>query len=263
MSVVGIVGLGFVGGALNYSFTQKQITQVLYDKYKQGGIGHIDDLLKADIVFLCLPTLYNEELKQYDKTAIHEVCDYLSQAKYQGSVVIKSTIEPGTTAELQQQYKLNLLHNPEFLTAKTANEDFHNQKHIVIGGSTDEHINKLKQFYETHYPTATVSTCSTVESESMKLFVNNFYAMKIQIFNEFYFLTEKLGADYQKIVKLMLMNGWIAPHHVNVPGPDGKFSYGGMCFPKDTQALLQVMKNHQTPSAVLEATIQERNQMRK
>lgn len=257
--LVGIVGLGFVGGALNHSFTQKNIDLVLYDKYKQGGIGNINDVLKTDFAFLCLPTLYNDELKQYDKTALYEVCDFLSQEQYAGFVVVKSTVEPGTTEDLKQKYKLNILHNPEFLTAKTANEDFHNQKHIVIGG---EQPNKLKEFYETHYPSASVSICTSIESESMKMFVNNFYAMKIQIFNEFYFLTEKLGADYKKVVDLMLMNGWIAPHHINVPGPDGKFSYGGMCFPKDTKALLQVMKHHNTPCAVLEATIKEREQMR-
>ena len=61
----------------------------------------------------------------------------------------------------------------------------------------------------------------------------------------------------------MLKNGWINPMHTNVPGPDGKLSYGGYCFPKDTNALLNDMKNKGTPYKVLEATIEERNTMRK
>ena len=40
----------------------------------------------------------------------------------------------------------------------------------------------------------------------------------------------------------MLKNGWINPMHTTVPGPDGQLSYGGFCFPKDTNALLQFMK---------------------
>ena len=60
----------------------------------------------------------------------------------------------------------------------------------------------------------------------------------------------------------MLKNGWINPMHTNVPGPDGKLSYGGFCFPKDTNALLNHMKRMNTPHNVLQATIDERNVMR-
>ena len=61
----------------------------------------------------------------------------------------------------------------------------------------------------------------------------------------------------------MLKNKWISPTHTSVPGPDGKLSYGGMCFPKDTNALLQLMKKKDVPCKILEATILERNEMRK
>ena len=60
----------------------------------------------------------------------------------------------------------------------------------------------------------------------------------------------------------MLKNKWINPMHTNVPGTDGKLSYGGYCFPKDTNALLQYMKREETPHGVLSATIEERNEMR-
>jgi UDP-glucose 6-dehydrogenase len=47
-----------------------------------------------------------------------------------------------------------------------------------------------------------------------------------------------------------------------VPGPDGELSYGGMCFPKDTLALLYFLKNNNVQHSVVEATINERNTMR-
>ena len=60
----------------------------------------------------------------------------------------------------------------------------------------------------------------------------------------------------------MLKNKWINPMHTNVPGPDGKLSYGGYCFPKDTNALLEFMKKKNTPCHVLASVITERNIMR-
>ena len=60
----------------------------------------------------------------------------------------------------------------------------------------------------------------------------------------------------------MLKNKWFTPHHTNVPGPDGKLSYGGACFPKDTSALFEFMKRLDTPHMVLESVVNERNSMR-
>merc|ERR1711965_14373 len=96
----------------------------------------------------------------------------------------------------------------------------------------------------------------------MKSFVNCFYAAKVQFFNELYLLCQIMNCDYDTVRKLMLKNKWINPMHTNVPGTDGKLSYGGYCFPKDTNALLQFMKKKQTNHKVLEAVIKERNEMR-
>ena len=51
--------------------------------------------------------------------------------------------------------------------------------------------------------------------------------------------------------------------HTNVPGPDGRLSYGGLCFPKDTNALNEYMKKNNTYNKILQATIDERNSMRR
>ena len=260
---IGICGIGVVGNSLLHFF-QNKTNVVQYDKYKNGGIGTINNLLETSFVFLCLPTLYCDEKKEYDKTSIYEVCAYLSDNKYNGYVVIKSTVEPGTCRYLKNTYNLKILHNPEFLTARTAIEDFENQNHIVIGGSStdDTHIDELKTFYETYWD-ATISTSIYEESELMKIGVNSFYAVKIQFFNELYALANKYeNTDYEKITDMMLKNKWISPQHIQVPGTDGKLSYGGMCFPKDTNALYQLMLKKETPCEVLAGTILERNKMR-
>jgi len=258
---ISIIGLGFVGGAIHRSFTEKKITIKTYDKCK--NIGSLEECIDSDIMFLCLPTQYNECTKTYDLKPIHDTCLLLEQYKYTGAVVLKSTLVPTTTATLSNLYSnLKILHNPEFLTAKTAYEDFHQQKHIVLGTTLHSNSDLVKQFYHTHYPDANISICTSDESESMKLFCNSFYSVKIQFFNELYMLCNKIDCDYDTVKELMLNNDWIHPMHTEVPGTDGKLSYGGFCFPKDTNALLQFMKKQSSIHGVLEASICERNRMR-
>jgi len=262
--MISIIGLGFVGGSMKKSFEIKGESVIGYDKYKENT-DSFDDCLKSDIAFLALPTIYDEDKMTYDKSAIHEVCRDLEKNNYQGIVVIKSTVEPTTTEGLAEKYNLKLVHNPEFLTAATAFEDFHNQTHIVLGKSKNikhDEIDVLENFYKKNYPNAEISHSTCTESESMKSFVNCFYAVKIQFFNELYLLCNKMDCDYKNVKDLMLKNKWINPMHTDVPGPDGKLSYGGYCFPKDTNALAEHMKREGVTCKVLEGTIQERNEMR-
>ncbi len=252
--------MGCVGKAIHKSFKLKEIDVICYDININNN--KLEDILLTNIVFLCLPTEFNGI--EYDKSAINNICEYLNN-KYEGTVVIKSTVEPMTTNKLQELYpSLKLYHNPEFLSASTAFEDFHSQSHIVIGVSDKCKNNKcdLKIFYNNHYPDAEISICSSVESESMKIFLNSFYAVKIQFFNELYLLCQKMDTNYNNILKLMLKNNWINPMHTMVPGHDGQLSYGGACFPKDTNALLHFMKKMDSPHLLLEASINERNKMR-
>lgn len=265
-----IIGLGFVGNAMYNSFINKGLEENVnlfgYDKYKGGGIGKISNGLVSDIVFLVLPTMFDEISGSYDKTSIIECCEYLEENNYKGIVVIKSTVEPETTDNISNKFpSLFILHNPEFLTARTAYEDFHNQTHIVIGKSklcTEEKVDMLKNFYLTFYPDAEISICTSIESESMKIFCNSYYAVKIQLFTELYLLTKSNGSEFDKIVQMMIKNKWINPAHTKIPGPDGIISYGGMCFPKDTNALNKYMEKNHIPHEILNSCIKERNQMR-
>lgn len=263
--MISVIGLGFVGGSMKKSFELKGCNVKGYDKYKDGT-DSFNDCLQSEIAFLCLPTVFDEEKSEYDKSCIHEVCGDLLKNNYNGLVIIKSTVEPTTTNALSKSYPtLKFIHNPEFLTAATAFEDFHNQKHIVLGkgpNTSDEDVDRLQTFYTTYYPDAEISRCSCTESESMKIFVNCFYSVKIQFFNELYLLCGKMDCDYTAVKELMLKNKWINPMHTNVPGTDGQLSYGGYCFPKDTNALLNHMKRENVPHKVLKAVVQERNIMR-
>lgn len=272
---VGQVGLGFVGGALHDSFKKRGVETIVYDKYKE--VGSIEDLVECSAVFLCLPTPYVAG-HGFDLGPILETCKRLHDLQsFKGLIVVKSTVEPGVTQSLESKFQgLSFCHNPEFLTARTAFEDFDNQKHIVLGYTKDTvsatyprrglqsiHATEtLADFYSKLYPDAKITICTAEESESMKLFANNFYAMKVGIFNEFNLLCQKLLIDYDNVVGLMVENGWINPMHLQVPGPDGRRGWGGDCFLKDTKALLHFMKSNFSPSEILEAAINENKKIR-
>jgi UDPglucose 6-dehydrogenase len=214
---------------------------------------------------LCLPTLFDETKNCYNKDAIHEVCCYLKSNNYKGIVIIKSTVEPETTNNLEKFYNIKFVHNPEFLTARTAFQDFHNQKHIVLGlgnNCSKKEVIKIKDFYNKNYPFASISICTSLESESMKIMCNSFYASKIMLFNEYYLLCKKNGSNFNIIKDLMLKNDWINPMHTNIPGPDGQLGYGGACFPKDTKALLKYMKSQNLNNIVLESVIKQNEKNR-
>ena len=262
MYKISIIGIGFVGNAIYQNLSNFNIQPISYDKFK--NIGSFEQCLESNIMFLCLPTQYDYQLGSYDKSTIYEICTLLNQNKYNGIIVIKSTVEPGTTDNLKKSFSdLHFVHNPEFLKAISAIDDFKNQSHIVLGQNcSDEKLNFLVDFYKKYFPNAQISLCTSLESESMKIFCNSFYAIKIQFFTELYLLCQKNGCNFENVRQMMLKNGCINPQYCNIPGPDGNISYGGLCFPKDTNALMKYMELNNVPNNIVRSTIEERESMR-
>ena len=286
---IGIIGVGVLGTAILESFTPiKSIDIKCYDKYKTNTntnndiyVSTLADLYHCNIIFLCLPTEYDTVKKAYNKTEIDSVLYELALLNYKGIIVLKSTVEPKTTSKLSVLYpQLTLIHNPEFLTARTATHDFKHQKHIVLGIQTafqksraktqdndlDEiipsYVTYIKTFFETYFKDATITLCSSDESESMKLFCNSFYATKIQFFTEIKLLCDKMDIKYTNVIELMLKNGWINPMHTTIPGHDGELSFGGKCLPKDINALCALCNMLDSPNEVIQSVVNENNIMR-
>jgi len=120
---IGIVGVGMVGGSL-YRFFPEAIP---YDivKYKENK----EKISTADIIFICVPTPYNEA--GHDLSMVKDAVDNLKGAK---TIVIKSTVLPGTTDSLQADYPQHkFLFNPEFLTESTADQDFKYPDRQIVG----------------------------------------------------------------------------------------------------------------------------------
>jgi UDPglucose 6-dehydrogenase len=269
---VGIIGIGFVGSAIKESLEKHLFilnkTLFIYDKYKNDDtyVKNIEEMLDTNILFICLPTPYHEDNEEYDIKSIDLTLDILNNLNYQGICLLKSTVLPNTTKKFADKYqRLKLIHNPEFLSVKTAFDDFHTQTHIVLGltkNILEEDVNNVKKFYQNYY-NDNISIITSTESEIMKLSANSFYAMKIQYFTEIYLLCNKIDCSYNIVKDTLLKNNWINPMHTNIPGSDGKISYGGLCFPKDTNALNKFLEKEKVPHELLNSTINERNKLRK
>jgi UDPglucose 6-dehydrogenase len=265
IETVGVVGIGIVGNAICTVMEEKEVRVIKYDKYKPEA-NSLGDILRTDAIFLCLPTPYSNETKCFDKSALQETVEFLSDYHYSGLVIVKSTVEPGTTENYAKRYNLSVVHNPEFLKARSAVEDFRRQNHIVVGKTdrTDpRHLEGIVNHMKVWFQTDNVSLCTSTESELMKIAVNNFYATKIMFFNELFLVCSKLhDTTFEKVKDMMLRNDCIHSAYTNVPGYDGKLAYGGACFPKDTEAYLQFLRTLDCPSAITEATVHERNVLR-
>ena len=94
------------------------------------------------------------------------------------------------------------------------------------------------------FPHKQFITMSSLEAEITKYTHNVFGALKVTYFNAIFDYCANLGADYAKVHEGCLLRGYINDMHTQVPGPDGKFGYGGKCFPKDVNALTKASEGY-------------------
>lgn len=249
---IGVIGCGMVGGTLVRAARQKGFTVFATDKHKPEFSDAPDKLLSSDLLFLCLPTPTNE-LGEQDLTSIMQVCSSLSSEGYRGPVVLKSTVLPGTTNFLAKKFALRMVHNPEFLTEANAFKDLMDQP-VVLLGSNDRAASLAAGDFWKKFDTEVGQMSGTaVQTEFAKYMHNCFLAIKVSFFNEIF---EAAGAENFDVARFMAIAvGKIGETHTKVPGPDGKFGFGGSCFPKDTAALLSWGKFRGLNMSVLEGAV--------
>lgn len=232
---IGIIGIGYVGGAVKNWFQKQRYPLFLYDKYKK--IGSIEEVNRADVVFICVPTPYHKKTG-YDDSAVLESLKNLSGSKI---VVIKSTILPGSTEKFQKKFPQHkIIFNPEFLVAKTAKKDFLNPKRQIIG-FTQKSKKVAKKILDILPKAPYQKIIPASEAEMAKYFGNAFLASKVIFANQIYDLCQKLKIDYDIVKEVASYDPRIGPSHLEI-FHDGYRGYSGGCFPKDVKALLQLAK---------------------
>jgi UDPglucose 6-dehydrogenase len=235
---IGIIGQGFVGNAVYQKF-KKYYNIKTYDI---KGIIHCNsteqETMDCEVVFICLPTPMNKNGTCHTdivEKAIKRVVEF-GVAK---TVVIKSTVSPGTCAKWNKQFNIDVVFNPEFLTEANAVSDFKNQTRIILGGPRTS-TTKLKTLFSKVFPKATIVKTDSTYAEMVKYVTNSFLATKVSFANEMYQICEGLDVDYDKVIEYATYDERLGNSHWSVPGPDGDFGYGGHCFPKDVKALISV-----------------------
>ena len=251
---IGVVGNGFVGGAVKFGFSPQVGCDAdvrVYDKNPEKSTHTLEDTVnKSDFIFLSVPTPANSDgsinITILDG-ALGDINDVHNGKN--NAILIRSTVIPGTTWTLQEKYpNLNILFNPEFLTERSANFDFINQSRFIIGNSGEKiSLAKSKEFVELmkdRFGDCVAVMETSYETAEMIKYMNNcFFATKVSFMNEMYQIAEKIDADWNEVVSGFVSDGRIGHSHLNVPGHDGKFGFGGSCFPKDIQAMIDFAEN--------------------
>lgn len=245
MLKIGIVGCGVIGGVMKqWIETHNPNCEFLVSDPPKG---YNDDLSTADVIFVSIhiPT---EEDNTQNLGLLRTILSSLPNKP----IFIRTTLLPGTCDSLSKEFGKEIFFMPEFLTERTAYEDFCNQPMVYTG--YEDLLSKI--FVDKKYITMT-----NLEAEITKYTHNVFGAVKVTYFNCINELCRKLCCDYSKVREGTLLSGYVNAPHTMVPGPDGKLGYGGKCFPKDVNAFMNYTSN-ESLSELLEVVQKINNELR-
>lgn len=258
--MIGIIGQGFVGNAIYQKFKDYYEIKT-YDLDSSKCNSSEQETLNNDIVFVCLPTPMNSD-GSCNVSLVESAIKRCSEFGITKTVVIKSTVSPGTTARINSLYpNMDIVFNPEFLTERNAVKDYESQNRIILGGPRPS-TTKLKGIFSKVFPNAHIVKTDSTHAEMVKYLINTFLSVKVSFANEIYQICEGLNVDYDKVVEYATYDERLGNSHWNVPGHDGDFGFGGHCFPKDLAALIHLAEKLNVIDNVLSATEQTNTQVR-
>lgn len=256
MKKIAIMGLGMVGGAIHRYFLTKNINPALYDPAK--GFSDSSVLADAEIIFIAVPTPYYLDGSGFDDSYLHEAIRTIPVAGK--TIVLKSTILPGTTDVLQEAYPQHrILFNPEFLTESRADQDMQFPNRQIVG-----YTKLSRQDAETVMdilPDAPYKKIIPAKAaETVKYFGNAFYALKVAYANQMFDLCNTIGVDYELIKECAKAEPWMGEMHWEIYHR-GYRGYGGKCLPKDTRSILQLAKQNGVDLTLLNSAEEYNNQL--
>lgn len=245
-----VAGYGPVGIAVEQALLQHPHVEVHVDDPMKGK--HFDEYHEGwdniDGVVICVATP-ESETGMCETKHVQEVFDkYGSDQKY----LIKSAIDPLWISTCAPD---NTTVSPEFLRGTTGanpTQDFLNQEFAIYGGGEQRWWHEL--FKPVLPKLETVRFVSMEQAAFAKYVENTFLATKVTFFNEMYRLYDQMEFEgFDIMVEAISIDPRIGLSHTQVPGPDGKFGYGGHCFPKDVAALRHAATRCRAETPVLDA----------
>ena len=212
------------------------------------GVAH------SQVVFIAVPTPPQADgsvdLSYIEKVA-REISGVLQPGEYR-VVVDKSTVPVKTGEKVadtirryNKQATFDVVSNPEFLREGCAVDDLMNPDRIVIGSSSQQATDLMKQVYEPFKAPILVTDVNS--AELTKHAANSFLSLKISYINAVSAICEKAGADVELVADGIGMDRRIGRNFLNAG-----LGYGGSCFPKDVKAFIAISKQLGVPFRLLE-----------
>ena len=256
---IGIVGLGTVGKAIQECF--KGSHEIFVHDLSLGT--EIENVVEnTKIAYLAVPTPTDENSGKCDTSIVESVIEELPEGF---SVVIKSTVIPGTTQRLHEKFpRLKIACSPEFLRNNNAIEDFRSQESVVLG----THHKDLAELVRMHHEESGILKeghffhVSPTQAEISKYAKNSFYAMKVIFGNQFQLLSRHFGEDWEDIKAIIThsQNRSIVDSHLD-ENPRG-MGFGGHCLPKDVRAIYTELEEFGLDLELLGAIMNDNNNLR-
>jgi len=210
-------------------------------------------LLGTEIVFIAVGTPPKENGEadlQYVEAVAHEIGKNLDHYVV---VVNKSTVPIGTgdlvTNIIKQYYtgEFDVVSNPEFLREGSALSDFTEPDRVVIGcDRKSQAVSLMEKLYEPLNCPILITDLKS--AEMIKYASNAFLATSISFINSVANICEKVGADVKKVSQGMRLDKRIGKNAFLQAG----CGYGGSCFPKDVQSLINIGRLNAEPFGILE-----------
>ncbi len=232
---IGIIGHGYVGEAIAQSVIPP-LQAIITDPAKGWNASYDEIKKECGAIFICVPSPQGAN-GECDTSILEDVLNNLQN--YNGTIISKVTAPPKFYEDQAKRFP-NLVYVPEFLRATSHFSDFANAKWLIVGGTVGAHqreairICKMLQTDLTH-----IELCGIGEAAFVKYAINSFLALKVVFINELFQLSEIHDYNWNKLRHLITMDERVGNSHMQVPGPDGHYGFGGGCFPKDTNALLK------------------------
>ncbi len=249
---VAIVGFGAVGRGMKTLFPDA----VPFDEPR--GIGTREQVNRCQFAFVCVPTPPDEE-QRCDTSIVEDVVSWIECP----TIVLRSTVPPGTTERLAERYDKRIVFQPEYGPGETPDHPFadaRNVRWIILGGRR-AWTRPVCNLYATVFNSEIVIQQTDARTaELVKYMENAFLAMKVAFCNEFYDLAGRSGVDYNELRELWLLDPRIGRSHTWVH-PDDR-GFGGKCLPKDLQALIQFGSDTGEELPLLRAVLESNGRVR-
>ncbi|MCF7823964.1 MAG: UDP-glucose/GDP-mannose dehydrogenase family protein [Candidatus Marinimicrobia bacterium] len=214
---------------------------------------------KSSVIFIAVGTPIGEG-GDADLSAVKSVAQTIARNLNTYKVICtKSTVPVGTGSQLRviidserkTDHNFDIVSNPEFLREGSAVRDFLIPDRVVLGVNSGKSESIMREVYRPLFINKTPMVITNIPTAEMIKYASNaFLAVKISFINEMANLADKVGADVHSIAHAMGLDGRISSKFLH-PGP----GFGGSCFPKDTEALVQTGLKHDVKFQVVQAAI--------